>query len=44
MKFILSDRTAEALRHVAAKESMDPDSLVFMWCVAAGYDWQEKRK
>jgi hypothetical protein len=42
MKFILSDRTANALRSVAAKEGIDPDELVFMWCVAAGYEWQEQ--
>lgn len=38
MKFILSDRTANALQSVAAKEDIDPDSLVLMWCIAAGYE------
>jgi hypothetical protein len=37
MRFLLSDRTANALRSVAAKEGIEPDDLVFMWCVAAGY-------
>lgn len=37
MKFVLSHRTADALRSVAAKEGIDPDELVFMWCIAAGY-------
>lgn len=43
MKFILSDRTADALRSVAAKEGIDPDSLVFMWCIVAGYEVADDR-
>lgn len=43
MKFLLSDRTAEALRQVAAKEGIDPDALVFLWCVAAGYEVDDDR-
>jgi len=43
MKFIISDRTADALRSVAAKEGIDPDSLVLMWCVAAGYEVEDGR-
>ena len=38
MKFILSEKTANALRSVAASEGTDPDSLVLMWCVVAGYE------
>jgi hypothetical protein len=38
MKFILSDRIANALRSVAASEGIDPDSLVLMWCIVAGYE------
>lgn len=37
MKFVLSHRTADALRSVAAKRGIEPDDLVFLWCIAAGY-------
>jgi hypothetical protein len=43
MKFIISDRTADALRSVAAKEGIDPDHLVLLWCVAAGYEVEDDR-
>ena len=43
MKFVLSDRTADALRHVATSECIDPDSLVFLWCVMAGYEVEDDR-
>lgn len=43
MKFVLSDRTANALRSVAAKEGIDPNTLVFLWCMAAGYEVEDDR-
>ena len=43
MKFVLSEKTANALRSVAASEGIDPDSLVLMWCIAAGYEVEDDR-
>jgi hypothetical protein len=43
MKFVLSEKTANALRSVAAKEGIDPDHLVLLWCVAAGYEVEDGR-
>jgi hypothetical protein len=34
-KFILPERTADMLRKVAAIEGIDPDELVYPWCVVA---------
>ena len=43
MKFVLSEKTANALRSVAASGCIDPDSLVLMWCIVAGYEVEDAR-
>jgi hypothetical protein len=34
-KYVLTERTSDALRKVAAVDGIDPDTLVYMWCMVA---------